>query len=116
MEDDEEEQINTSTQPRQRQQAASGISRDRGNEYHYDSQIDPDRAATARQIFEDPQVLRDRVLNAQKQREELQKTDQKATLEEFFDGDEIDDQFATKQDKMIAAKDIPERLQIKLAE
>jgi hypothetical protein len=31
-------------------------------------------------------------------------------LEEIFDGDEIDDQFATRQDKAIAEKDIPERL------
>lgn len=41
--------------------------------------------------------------------------DQKANLEELFDGDEIDDQFATKADKNIADNDIPERLQTKLA-
>lgn len=34
----------------------------------------------------------------------------------MFDGDEIDDQFATKNDKIIAQTDIPERLQIKLGE
>jgi hypothetical protein len=34
----------------------------------------------------------------------------------MFDGEEIDDQFATKLDKMIADKDIPERLQLKLGE
>jgi len=32
----------------------------------------------------------------------------------MFDGDEIDDQLATKQDKLIAERDIPERLQLKL--
>ena len=33
-------------------------------------------------------------------------------LEEMFDGQEIDDQYATKQDDVIAQTDIPERLQL----
>lgn len=35
-------------------------------------------------------------------------------LGEIFDGNEIDDQYATKADKVIADTDIPERLQLKL--
>ena len=34
----------------------------------------------------------------------------------MFDGNEIDDQYATKPDKAIAERDIPERLQLKLKE
>lgn len=41
---------------------------------------------------------------------EREKQAEKADLEEIFDGDEIDDQFATKQDKLIIERDIPERL------
>ena len=37
-------------------------------------------------------------------------------IEDRFDANEIDDQYATKPDKEIADKDIPERLQIKLKE
>ena len=36
-------------------------------------------------------------------------------LEEMFDGQEIDDQYATKQDDLIAQTDIPERLQLMIA-
>ncbi len=38
------------------------------------------------------------------------------SLGELFDGNEIDDQYATKPDKLIAETDIPERLQLKLKE
>lgn len=37
-------------------------------------------------------------------------------LEGMFDGDEIDDQLATQQDKLIADRDLPERLQLKIGE
>lgn len=37
-------------------------------------------------------------------------------LEALYDADELDDQFATKADKVIQNKDIPERLQIRIAE
>lgn len=49
-------------------------------------------------------------------RETLETEEQKGDIEEFFDGEEIDDQFATKQDKQIADTDIPERLQVKLGQ
>jgi hypothetical protein len=42
--------------------------------------------------------------------------DQKANLEEIFDGDEVDDQFATKEDKIICEVDVPERLQTKIGQ
>ena len=41
---------------------------------------------------------------------ELERVESKVDIEELFDGDEIDDQFATKQDKIIADTDIPEKL------
>lgn len=37
-------------------------------------------------------------------------------LEDVYDADEIDDQFATKADKLIAEIDIAERVQVKLGE
>lgn len=37
-------------------------------------------------------------------------------LEDMYDADELDDQFATAQDKLIANTDIPERLQVKIGE
>lgn len=37
-------------------------------------------------------------------------------LGEIFDGNEVDDQYATKPDKLIAETDVPERLQLKLKE
>jgi hypothetical protein len=46
--------------------------------------------------------------------EQKQRTD--ISLGELFDGNEIDDQYATKPDKLIAETDIPERLQLKLKE
>lgn len=69
---------------------------------------------TTKGIFENPSVLQERALKAQHKKERAEAT--KGPLEELFDGDEIDDQFATKQDKAIAEKDIPERLTIKVAE
>lgn len=39
-----------------------------------------------------------------------------STLEGVYDADELDDQFATKADKEIMARDVPERVQIRLAE
>ncbi|CDW91618.1 transcription elongation factor spt6 [Stylonychia lemnae] len=112
--DRQEEQIDTSLQ-RQRQQMR--LQRDKiYPEQNIDNRIDPDRAAAARMIFEDREVLKDRMLKAQKQREDATKQDQRGQLEELFDGDEIDDQFATRNDKAIADKDIPEMLQIKIAD
>ena len=73
-----------------------------------------DVVGTSKGIFEDPSVLQARALQAQQKKERLEA--KKGPLEDIFDGDEIDDQFATKQDKAIAEKDIPERLQIKVAE
>lgn len=39
-----------------------------------------------------------------------------STLEGVYDADELDDQFATKADKEIMARDVPERVQIRLAD
>lgn len=82
--------------------------------------IDQDRSNAARQIFEDPQLLEQRV---HENRNRAHKGEKSATdaqnssnLDDLFDGGEIDDQFATKQDKEIANKDIPERLQLKIGE
>lgn len=69
--------------------------------------VDQDKVQVARQIFDKKQLLEDR-LKATQRPEEL------GDLEGMFDGAEIDDQFATLLDKEIAAKDIPERLQLNL--
>jgi hypothetical protein len=37
-------------------------------------------------------------------------------MEDLYDADELDDQFATQQDKILATTDIPERLQVKIGE
>jgi hypothetical protein len=34
----------------------------------------------------------------------------------MYDADELDDQFATKQDQIIQGRDIPERLQLRIGE
>lgn len=39
-----------------------------------------------------------------------------SNLEAMYDADELDDQFATKADREIQSRDIPERLQLKVAE
>jgi hypothetical protein len=70
----------------------------------------------ANSIFEDPADIRNSIranLNKQKRQGETHLTKSEG-LESMFDGDEIDDQLATKQDKVIAELDIPERLQLKL--
>ena len=41
---------------------------------------------------------------------------EESTLEGVYDADELDDQFATKADKEIMARDVPERLQIRIGE
>lgn len=70
-----------------------------------------DKSAISLGIFEDPAILAQRVKEAQRP-----KVTEEGNLDEIFDGDEIDDQFATKQDKLIASRDIPERLQLKVGE
>lgn len=98
MEGDEEEQIDTRTD------------RKKNRYYNEKAQIEHDRAATAGQIFADPAELAEKVNQAQRNQRMLKKGEQKGHLEDMFDADEIDDQYATKQDRQIAATDIPERL------
>lgn len=88
---DDEQQINTSTQNRLQMKQRVSAKEKSIYEPHMESQIDPDRAATARHIFEDPAILKEKVLYAQKLREQEKKIEQKGNLEELFDGDEIDD-------------------------
>lgn len=71
------------------------------------SYIDPERARLAQTIFGE---VDDDFQTA----EESKKVDE-AMLEEVFNADEIDDPFSSAADKEIAEKDIPERLQVKLA-
>lgn len=73
----------------------------------YESHIDQDRAAAARQIFANPDELQERVVAAQGR---AGRGERDEDLESMFDGNEIDDQLASKQDKAMAELDIPERL------
>jgi hypothetical protein len=61
--EDDEDHIDTSTVDKKKRM----IPQQQRNYYdNSESMVDPDRAATARSIFEDPNVLRDRVTLAQK--------------------------------------------------
>jgi hypothetical protein len=71
--------------------------------------IDPDKVHVARQIFDSKPNLEEKL----RQRLEAEAIED---LEEMFDANEIDDQFATKQDKIIAEIDIPERIQLLIGE
>lgn len=64
----------------------------------------------------DPANVRKQIRVTQKKRQLDTFHTKTEGLEGMFDGDEIDDQLATKQDKIIAETDIPERLQIKIGE
>ena len=63
-------------------------------------------------LFKDSLTLRDDIRRKVLIKPKDQEDDflQPEGLEEMFDGQEIDDQFATKQDDIIANTDIPERL------
>ena len=86
-------------------------------DYRTVESLDNDKVSAAKKIFEDKQSLAEEINLRQKQLSTREGHGiHHEGLEELFDGDEIDDQFATKEDKKIADRDIPERLQVKLGE
>ena len=85
------------------------ISTSRNNEL--DEGVYPERNQS-NALFKDSLTLRDDIRRKVLIKPKDQEDDflQPEGLEEMFDGQEIDDQFATKQDDIIANTDIPERL------
>ena len=63
----------------------------------------------ARGLFSDPRVLLQEI-NSRQQSRGGEEGKSGGDLEDMFDGDVLDDQYATKADKVIAETDIPERL------
>lgn len=64
----------------------------------------------ARGLFSDPRVLLQEINSRQVSKAGGEEGRSGGDLEDMFDGDVLDDQYATKADKAIAETDIPERL------
>ena len=77
--------------------------------------IDHEVAEKAHKIFDDVASLDARAKQTRKQAKD-RGSDAHDTLESMYDADELDDQFATKQDQVIQMRDIPERLQLRIGE
>ena len=80
--------------------------------------VDQEQMQRHQKIFGDASALDAKVKQNKKvaAQKERSAAIEESTLEGVYDADELDDQFATKADKEIMARDVPERLQIRIGE
>lgn len=78
--------------------------------------VDSEKAMKARQIFDDPSTVAAKVKAGAGRKGKTEGGEDDGNLESIFDAGELDDQFATKEGRLIQRTDIPERLQLKIGE